>query len=144
RSWKTLFEETLLPKGMKQLGKPSPVAASLGLLAIVCFCGILVLLPDSLRLRSKTYSMVDNAISKFYEQWKEQKVREIDFDDNDATLGDPNSKIRIVEFSDFQCPFCRKAAFTLHNALDPIKDRIFFVFKHFPLDQACNGAVTFR
>lgn len=28
--------------------------------------------------------------------------------DDDAVLGDPNAEITIIEFSDYQCPFCKK------------------------------------
>ena len=144
KDWKQLLKETLFPNNAKNLAKPSLVSSALGLLAVICFAGILVLLPDSLRLRSKTYSVVDSAISQFYEKWKNQKVSDISYSESDGTAGDPNARVRIVEFSDFQCPFCRKAAFTMHNALDPIKDKVFLVFKNFPLDQGCNKSVTFK
>jgi len=44
----------------------------------------------------------------------------------------------VVKFSDFQCPACQRAAqlfkpFYLRN-----KDRVRFVYRHFPLDGSCN------
>jgi|SRR3989344_3381218 len=38
---------------------------------------------------------------------KDQKKVEVSIDD-DAFLGDKSSPVKIIEFSDFQCPFCRK------------------------------------
>lgn len=47
--------------------------------------------------------------------------------------GNPNAKITIVEFSDFQCPFCARGADTMEQILEKYDD-VKFVFKHFPLN----------
>lgn len=54
------------------------------------------------------------------------------------SLGSENAKIVIVEFSDFQCPFCKDADEILDRIFMNYRDRIRIVFKHFPLDTNCN------
>ena len=62
------------------------------------------------------------------------------------SIGNPNAPIRIVEFSDLQCPYCSKA----HNAMKEIlksdlKDQIYFEFRHFPLsmhESAFDAAIA--
>lgn len=56
--------------------------------------------------------------------------------DNDPVLGDPNAPITIIEFSDYQCPFCRKFYSDTFeqlkkNYLDTGKAKL--VFRDFPL-----------
>jgi protein-disulfide isomerase/uncharacterized membrane protein len=55
--------------------------------------------------------------------------------------GNPNAKVKIVEFSDFQCPFCRRAAFTLKPYLKSYKNDLAFYYMNFPLDSACNPMI---
>jgi protein-disulfide isomerase len=57
--------------------------------------------------------------------------------DGGATLGNPDAKVTIVEFSDFECPFCSKFHKKTMPALrekyiDAGKARI--VFRNFPLE----------
>jgi protein-disulfide isomerase/uncharacterized membrane protein len=42
-------------------------------------------------------------------------------------------KINVIEFSDFECPFCRRLHPVLMSALAPYGDRVHFVRKSFPL-----------
>jgi protein-disulfide isomerase len=52
---------------------------------------------------------------------------------NVPTLGPASAPVTIVEFSDFQCPFCRKFAQMLQGVLAENRDRIRVVFHHLPL-----------
>jgi protein-disulfide isomerase len=47
--------------------------------------------------------------------------------------GDPDAKLAIVEFSDFQCPFCSRVAPTLAQIEEEYGDQVRIVFKHLPL-----------
>lgn len=47
--------------------------------------------------------------------------------------GAKNSKVVLVEFSDFQCPFCAKANATLKQFIAKHGDRVALVYKHLPL-----------
>lgn len=41
----------------------------------------------------------------------------------------------LVEFSDFQCPFCARAHQTIKQFMNANKDKVTLVYKHFPLSQ---------
>jgi protein-disulfide isomerase len=49
--------------------------------------------------------------------------------------GGANAKVTIVEYSDFQCPFCTKGFNTIEKQVLPeYKDKVKFYYKHFPLN----------
>lgn len=123
---------------------PEGPVVGLALLAFVSYATMVILLPNTIRIHSNKYSMVNQAIENFFAKWGDQKAEAIDWKELDGIKGTPDSPIQIVEFSDFECPHCQRAAFTLHNALTPFKDRVFFIFKHFPLDSSCNPALNYK
>ncbi len=49
--------------------------------------------------------------------------------------GDPNAAVTIVEFSDFQCPYCKQVQATLKDLLAKYRGRIKLAYKDFPLRQ---------
>jgi protein-disulfide isomerase len=54
--------------------------------------------------------------------------------DDDPALGPANALVTIVEFSDYQCPFCAKWHMEVFNRLmTDYKDKIRFVYRDFPL-----------
>ena len=47
--------------------------------------------------------------------------------------GSPQAPVMIVEFSDFQCPFCRKVQSTLKNMLEKYQGQVSLAYRDFPL-----------
>lgn len=61
--------------------------------------------------------------------------------------GPADAPITIVEFADYQCPYCAKGAATLEKVRQRYADKVRVVFRDFPLgfhDQAVPAAVTAR
>ena len=64
--------------------------------------------------------------------------------DNDPTMGDPDAPITIIEFSDFQCPFCaRFHTQTLPQILEEYIDqgKVKLVFRDFPIQSIHPNAL---
>ncbi|PJA94146.1 MAG: disulfide bond formation protein DsbA, partial [Candidatus Komeilibacteria bacterium CG_4_9_14_3_um_filter_37_5] len=45
-----------------------------------------------------------------------------------------NAKVVMVEFSDYECPFCARHHETMLQIMNQYKDQVAWVFRHFPLD----------
>jgi protein-disulfide isomerase len=48
--------------------------------------------------------------------------------------GNPDAKVTIIEFSDFQCPYCARGADTMEQVLAKYGEDVKLVFKHYPLN----------
>ncbi len=53
----------------------------------------------------------------------------------ETALGDPNAPVQIVEFSDYQCPFCRRHALQTMGQMQELIDAgdVYYVFRDFPI-----------
>src|SRR3989344_6375729 len=49
------------------------------------------------------------------------------------TIGNQNAPLNVVEFGDFQCPACAQADPILKKILSQNREKIYFVFRHYPL-----------
>ena len=56
-------------------------------------------------------------------------------------IGATKPSLVIVEFSDYQCPFCRKAHKDMRLLAASYPDEIRLIHRHMPLDNACNEAI---
>ena len=51
----------------------------------------------------------------------------------DHVLGTAQAPVTLVEYGDFECPFCGRAYPDLKRVLRELKGKVRFVFRHFPL-----------
>jgi Na+:H+ antiporter, NhaA family len=51
----------------------------------------------------------------------------------DHLRGAPGAEVTLVEYGDFQCPYCGDAYPVVHELLERFGDRLRFVFRHMPL-----------
>ena len=54
---------------------------------------------------------------------------------NDHVRGNRNAQVLLIEYSDFQCPFCQRFHATGLQVLDEYGNDAAWVYRHFPLDQ---------
>ena len=47
--------------------------------------------------------------------------------------GDPNAKVTLIEFSDYQCPYCRSAEPTVDEIMSDYQGKVKMVYMEFPL-----------
>jgi protein-disulfide isomerase len=48
-------------------------------------------------------------------------------------LGPENAPITIIEFSDYECPFCKRGEESVRKVLDAYKDKVKLIYRHYPL-----------
>ncbi|MEM9336771.1 MAG: thioredoxin domain-containing protein [Patescibacteria group bacterium] len=58
-------------------------------------------------------------------------------DENDHIRGNPNAQILLVEYSDFDCPFCKNFHDTMNRVMAEygLNGEVAWVYRHFPLQQ---------
>ncbi len=47
--------------------------------------------------------------------------------------GNPNAPVTVIEFSDFQCPYCKRGSATVEQLLQKYPNEVKVVFLHYPL-----------
>lgn len=54
--------------------------------------------------------------------------------DNEHMRGDKNASLTWIEYSDLECPFCKRIHPDLQKMMDEYKGKIRWVYRHFPLN----------
>jgi len=68
------------------------------------------------------------------EQFGEEGMEKVELDLKGENLrGDAEAAVKIVEFSDFECPYCTTVYPTIKTVLDEYADEVVFEYRHLPL-----------
>ncbi|MFQ5452383.1 MAG: DsbA family protein [Candidatus Paceibacterota bacterium] len=86
--------------------------------------------------------VVDSAGKHDAQQPSDQKPAEVDkVTKDDHIRGDlKKAKIALIEYSDLECPFCKRFHPTAQQAVDEYGDEIVWVYRQFPLSQLHSKA----
>ncbi|MDO8462881.1 MAG: thioredoxin domain-containing protein [bacterium] len=127
RSW----TESVPPKTAMGLG----AALGVGALGIV---GFLVLLPGAIKGASDaptpTTAVAPTPTPAPTPAPAPSAPVDITVTADDHIRGNVDAPVTIVEWSDFECPFCSRFHPTLQQALTDYGDDVRWVYRHFPLD----------
>ena len=82
--------------------------------------------------------IAENEYMKTYEGTPETHFRV----DPLSKKGPVKGIVNIVEFADYLCPHCRMMALELDNFVKRFPDEVSVTYRHYPLDQECNPAIT--
>lgn len=55
--------------------------------------------------------------------------------DQDHVRGNRGAKVLLIEYSDFECPFCSNFHATAQQIIDEYGDDVAWIYRHYPLDQ---------
>ena len=60
-------------------------------------------------------------------------ARDVAVTEHTASKGKKGAPVRVVEFADFECPYCSQAADNMRELEKKYGDRVEFAYRHFPL-----------
>ncbi len=66
------------------------------------------------------------------QQTNSENLRPVDVS-RDHVLGNPDAEITLVEYSDFECPFCKRFHPEVIRLMEDNADKLRWVYRHFPL-----------
>jgi len=58
----------------------------------------------------------------------------------DHIFGSPDAPVKLIEFSDLECPFCKRFHKTMQSVMALYEGRVAFIFRNFPLAQLHSKA----
>jgi protein-disulfide isomerase len=88
------------------------------------------------KLREGMSKMLDGLKEKHHVQvaLEPPELPRIEVEAKGPSRGPPSAPVTIVEFSDFQCPFCGREIPVIEKLMKEYEGKVRLVFRHYPLD----------
>lgn len=118
-----------------------------GLAAAVVFAAVVVsgsLVFFATQLSGGTAEIDSTDIANAIEQYVADKQAEaepsapsvvevVGVSEDDHVFGNPDAKVTLIEYSDFECPFCKRFHPTAKQVIEAYDGEVNWVYRHFPL-----------
>ncbi len=105
----------------------------LAVVSVLCFIGLLVFVlgqSESVNLAEKVQAQPQQQAEQ-PEQPQAEPVQSIS--DSEYVKGSKNAKVQIIEYSDYECPYCFRHTATMQQIAKEYGDKVAIVFRNFPL-----------
>jgi len=103
---------------------PSLKDLALNTALVIAACGAITMV--SVRLHDRFFARASEPKLRQIPEWR-------DYAAVGRRIGPPTALVTIVDFSDFQCPYCLRAWEDLRQMREQYPEKIALVFRHFPL-----------
>ena len=111
---------------------------SLGSLSLFFFIGVIIFGA----MGSGGNNTAEKSASVSLDQWYlVQPEGTLALDGTEPVYGNPDAKYTLVEFADFECPYCGMVAPKLKKIVDEHPE-VKLLFKHYPISSLCNEHVA--
>jgi protein-disulfide isomerase len=114
--------------------KQAFIAGIVGGLLVLCTIGFFILLGAFVGKDSGAEVYVPPTNNEPTGQAPSGEINLAAVDSDDHIRGKNSAKVSIVEFSDYECPFCNRFHETMKEVLTAYPDDVKWVYRHFPLD----------
>lgn len=111
----------------------------LAAVSLICFLGLLIFVfsqGESVNLAEGVEAQEETQQPT---QEQDQPVAIPPVTDDESIWGTKDAPIVLVEYSDFECPYCSNHAETIDQIKDVYGDKVTVIFRHFPLSFHANA-----
>lgn len=130
----------LLMSTWRLKGAPGELPMTPGFATMIAIvAGLQLVLPQLLESNLTNGRRIEpGVIATYLKRFKEAEVHDI-HTEGFPTWGARNAPVTLVEFSDFQCPHCKRGAATLPAIASSYGGKVKIVFRNYPLNGSCNS-----
>jgi len=104
---------------------------------IALILGLHLLMPTLVTTMANKSQLDESVINGVMQKFLSQQPFAFSLDQG-PSFGPKDAPIVVVEFSDYQCPYCALSARTIPTLIKAYGDKVRYVYKFYPLDSACN------